>query len=85
VFIEDASDHVESLRSPGIKKCCSNCGLDEAELIVEPPGMEGTGGTKRLGDSGGERTVTPGIYAICITFEARVRTVEAIEWADLVD
>jgi hypothetical protein len=57
--MEDASDHVESRRSPGIKKCCSRVGVDMAELVVVAPGRDGTGGT--IGDSGGDRTVTPGI------------------------
>ena len=82
---DDVSDQVESLRSPGIKKCCSRWGVDIAELVTVPPGIEGTGGTISPGDSGGDRTVTPGIYAIWMTLEARVRTVEAIEWADRVD
>ncbi len=59
--IEEASDHVESRRSPGMKKCCSRVGVDMAEWFVVAPGREGTGGTKRFGDSGGDRTVTPGI------------------------
>jgi hypothetical protein len=53
----DASDHVESLKSPGMKKCCSICGVDAFERV---PGSEGTGGM-RPGDSGGDRTVTPGM------------------------
>jgi len=50
-----------------------------AELVSDRPGIEGTGGTSSPGDSGGDLTVTPGMYAICMTLEARVRTVEAIE------
>ena len=60
---ESVSDHVESLRSPGMKKCCSRAGVDVVELPT-PPGKAGTGGTRSAGDSGGDRTVTPGMYAI---------------------
>lgn len=48
-------------------------------------GIGGTGGTRRSGEPGPERLVTPGIYAIWMMFEARVRTDEAIEatvWVD---
>ena len=59
--IEDASDQVESLRSLGMKKCCSSCGVEAAELAAVLPGSAGTGGIVSPGDSGGDRTVTPGM------------------------
>lgn len=42
-------------------------------------GIGGTGGTRTVGDVVA-RFVTPGIYAIWMMFEARVRTVDAIEF-----
>jgi hypothetical protein len=41
--------------------------------------MGGTGGTSTVGDAVA-RFVTPGMYAIWMMLEARVRTVDAIEW-----
>ena len=80
------SEYVESRRS-GMKKCmsCSRCGVELAEVVALPNGRAGTGGIRAVGDSGGVRPVTPGMYAIWMTLDARVSTVEAIEWADLVD
>jgi hypothetical protein len=48
-------------------------------------GIGGTGGTRRSGDPGPERFVTPGMYAIWMILEARVRTDEAIEATVCVD
>ncbi len=76
--IEELSDHVESRRSFGMKKCCSKAGVDAAELCPDMPGKPGIGGGMP-GDSGGDLTVMPGMYAIGMTFDARERTVEAIE------
>lgn len=73
--MEELSDQVEARRSTGMKKCCSTAGVEAAEL-----GKAGIGGGIP-GDSGGERTVTPGMYAMGMTFEALERTVEAIDWA----
>ena len=61
-FIDDASDQVESLKSPGMKKCCSRSGVEVAEFAANPWGIGGT-----------------------ITLDALVKTVDAIECADLVD
>ena len=58
--MEDVSDHVESRRSPGMKKCCSTAGVETAEFCPDMPGKPGIGGGMP-GDSGGDRTVTPGI------------------------
>jgi len=56
------------------------------EAVGEPIiGRGGIGGTKWDGVGGPERLVTPGMYAIWMTFDARVRTVDAIEatvWVD---
>jgi len=84
--ISEKPEKVESRKSPGIKKCwsCSKWGVEVVVLVAEL-GKAGTGGTRRLGESGGDRFWTPGIYAIWMTFDARVKTVEAIEWADLTD
>jgi hypothetical protein len=45
-----------------MKKClsCSRYGVDATEVAVEA-GNDGTGGTRRFGESGGDRFVTPGI------------------------
>jgi hypothetical protein len=45
-----------------MKKClsCSRYGVDAAEVVADT-GKAGTGGTRRLGESGGDRFVTPGI------------------------
>ena len=77
----DVPDHVESRRSPGMKKCCSwfKRGVEAAEELREASGRGGTGGTIKPGLAGGDLFVTPGMYAIWITFEARVKTVEAME------
>lgn len=59
----DIPEYVESLRSPGMKKCsCSYLGELEAEDSAI--GMGGTGGTRRPGVDGADLFVTPGIYAI---------------------
>lgn len=79
-LMEDVSDQVEFRRSPGIKKCCSTGGVEVVDKFPDMLGKPGIGGGIP-GDSGGDLTVTPGMYAIGITFEARERTVEAIEWA----
>jgi hypothetical protein len=42
-------------------------------------GSAGTGGTRRFGESGGDRFITPGIYAIWMTLDALLWKVEAIE------
>src|SRR5437899_1824914 len=65
-------------RKSGTKKCCSEAvyGLlrpEEGDMA----GMGGTGGTSKSGDPGPERFVTPGMYAIWMMLEARVRTDEA--------
>lgn len=60
---EEASDQVESRRSPGMKKCCSKAGVEAPELLWDP-GIGGIGGASRPGESGGDLTVTPGMYAI---------------------
>ena len=78
--MEDVSDQVELRRSPGMKKCCSTAGVEAVEELLDRPGKLGIGGGIP-GDSGGDLTVTPGIYAIGMTFDARERTVEAIECA----
>jgi hypothetical protein len=75
---DEVSDQVELRRSPGMKKCCSKAGVEAVDVCPDTPGKPGIGGGMP-GDSGGDLTVTPGIYAMGITFEARVRTVEAIE------
>jgi len=61
---------------------CGNCVPtgDEPE-----EGSGGMGGTSCAGVEGPDRFVTPGIYAIWMTFDARVRTVEAIEAMVCVD
>lgn len=56
--IEELSEHVESRRSFGIKKCCSTFGV----LFAVLPRLGMGGGMP--GDSGGDRPVTPGMYAI---------------------
>lgn len=48
------------------------------EGVPTADGIGGTGGT-RTSEPLPERLVTPGIYAIWMMFEARVRTVDAIE------
>jgi len=48
-------------------------------------GIGGTGGTRRSGEAGPDRLVTPGIYAIWMMFEARVRTDDAMEATVCVD
>jgi len=61
-----------------MKKCsCSYLGELEAE--DNAIGIGGTGGTRRPGVDGADLFVTPGIYAICIILEARVRTVDAMD------
>jgi hypothetical protein len=69
----EKSEQVESRRSPGMKKCLSwsRYGVDAADVGVEA-GSAGTGGTSRCGESGGDRFITPGIYAIWMTLDARV-------------
>ena len=79
---EEVSDQVESRRSLGMKKCCSTAGVDAAEELFDAPGNDGIGGGRSPGESGGDRTVTPGIYAIWITLDDLVRTVEATERVD---
>ena len=76
---DDASDHVEPRRSLGIKKCCSTVGVPAAELVADAPGNAGIGGGSRPGELGGDRTVTPGMYAIWMTLDALLRTVEATD------
>ena len=60
--IEDVSEQTESRL--GIKKCCSRFGVDCWELPVwvevYVDGIDGIGGAIS-GDSGADRTVTPGI------------------------
>jgi hypothetical protein len=75
---DESPEYVESRKSPGTKKCWSSAvaGVLACEMAM---GMGGTGGTSTVGDAVA-RLVTPGIYAIWMMFEARVRTVEAIEW-----
>ena len=68
----EVSDHVELRRSSAMKKCVSGCGVFCAVLYAD-----GMGGT--LGEAGGDRPVTPGMYAIWMTFDARVSTVLAME------
>lgn len=67
------SDQVELRRSSAMKKWVSGCGV-----LFAVPAIVGIGGGTP-GETGGERPVTPGIYAIWMTFDALVRTVEAIE------
>lgn len=78
-------DMMESRKS-GTKKCWS---LEVyGELLPDEGDMEGiggTGGTSRSGDPGLPRLVTPGMYAIWIMLEARVRTDEAMEATVCVD
>lgn len=69
----DVSDQVEFRKSSAMKKCVSGCGV-----LFAVPAIEGIGGGIP-GDTGGDRPVTPGIYAIWMTFDALVRTVDAIE------
>ena len=61
-----------------MKKCCSTAGVETEELFPDIPGNPGMGGGKP-GDSGGDLTVTPGMYAMGMTFDARESTVEAID------
>lgn len=60
------SDQVESRKSPGIKKCWSWWirGVEWEDELIDASGKGGTGGTIIPGLSGGERFVTPGMYAI---------------------
>lgn len=85
--LPEISVYVESRRSLGMKKCrsCSKFGELAEEVLAEPNGMGGTGGASKPGDSVGDLLVTPGIYAMGMTFDARVRTVDAIEPMDRVD
>ena len=67
-----------------MKKCSSCCGVPAAEPKVDIAGMGGTGGI-RSGVDSTDLLVTPGIYAICMTFDALVSTVEAIERTECID
>ena len=84
--LADRSDAVEFRSSSGMKnRSSSKLGDVVFELVADPKGRAGTGGTINPGDSVGDLLMTPGIYAICMTLDARVRTVDAIDPIDRVD
>lgn len=84
--MDDISEYVESRRSPGINISWS----ENREFVLDgvpiADGIGGTGGTRiSEPELPPERFVTPGMYAIWMMFEARVRTVDAMEATVCVD
>lgn len=74
---EDTSEYVEPLKSPGLKKRASP--LDKLPAGPRAAGMGGTGGALR-GELLPSLFMTPGMKAIGIMLEARLKRLVATEF-----